>query len=91
MFGYQVLSIVFLLGLYSFLILIFCRRFTKELSLPVILIFPVIIFSVGFGLRFSENKPIVDLGYFLTESTSIFLYALFTGALILGQFKYWKK
>jgi len=91
MFTYQILVIIALLVLYSFLVLLFCRRFTKELSLPAMLIFPVIIFCTGFTLRLSGNKPIVDTGYFLTDSSSIFLYTLFTGALILGQLKFWKE
>jgi len=91
MFVYQVIVVFALSALYSFLVFLFCRGFTKQLNLPVMLIFPVIVFSTGFILRLSENKPMVDVGYFFTDSSSIFLYALFTGALILGQLKFWKK
>jgi hypothetical protein len=51
----------------------------------------IMIFSLGFILRLSGQKSIIDIGYFLTDSSSIFLYALFTGALMLGQIKFWKK
>ena len=91
MFIYQVLVIIALLILYGSLVFLFSRIFTQELSLPVMLIFPIIIFCTGFTLRLSGNKPMVDIGYFFTDSSSIFLYALFTGALILGQLKFWKK
>ncbi len=91
MFIYQAIVIIALSAFYCFLVFLFLERFTKELSLPVMLIFPVIIFSTGFILRLSENKPMIDIGYFFTDSSSIFLYALFTGALILGQLKFWKK
>lgn len=91
MLTYQILTIIVLLVLYSFVATTFCRRFTKELSLSIMLIFPIIVFSVGYIMRLSGNKPIIDIGYFFTDSSSIFLSALFTGALILGQLKYWKR
>jgi hypothetical protein len=91
MFIYQILIIISLLTTYGVLIFLFCRIFTKKPNLPLMLIIPVMIFSFGFILRLSEQKSMIDVGYFLTDSSSIFLYALFTGALILGQIKFWKK
>jgi hypothetical protein len=91
MFIYQIIMITSLLTTYGVLIFLFCRIFTKKLNLPFMLVIPIIIFSLGFILRLSEQKSLIDVGYFLTDSSSIFLYALFTGALILGQIKFWKK
>ncbi len=88
---YQIMIIIVLSTLYCFMTFLFCRRFVKEFSLPMMLIFPFIVFSAGFAFRLSGNKSIIDIGYFATESASVFLYALFTGALILGQLKFWKK
>ncbi len=49
----------------------------------------MLVFCIGFGMRLSVTKPIVDLGFFLTESSSVFAYTLFALAMILGQLKYW--
>lgn len=76
---------------YGAVVFVFFRRFTKDLKLPLMLFVPIIIFSLGFIMRLSEDKQIIDLGFFFTESATIFIYVLFTSALILGQLKYWKK
>lgn len=91
MFIYQILIIISLFIAYGICIFFFFRLFTKKLNLPLILIMAIMIFSLGFILRLSGQKSIIDIGYFLTDSSSIFLYALFTGALMLGQIKFWKK
>lgn len=91
MFIFQILVIVVLSILYCLMMFLFCRRFVKEFSLPIMLVLPFIIFSTGFIFRLSGNKLVIDVGYFATESASVFLYALFTGALVLGQLKFWKK
>lgn len=91
MFAYQTVIVIGISGLYGYLVFLFCRRFIKGFSLPAILIFPVLIFSAGYIFRLSGIKPMIDTGYFLTDSASIFLSTLFAGALILGQLKFWKK
>ncbi|OGG06159.1 hypothetical protein A2872_04285 [Candidatus Gottesmanbacteria bacterium RIFCSPHIGHO2_01_FULL_42_12] len=91
MFTYQLLLILALVIIYCAVIFYFCKRFQDGLSLPLILMFPIIIFSLGFALRLTNNKTIIDVGYFVTDSSSAFISILFTGAIILGQLKYWKK
>lgn len=88
---FQLLTIGALLLFYGAIVFMFCRRFTKDLKLPLMLFVPIVTFSFGFIMRLSENKQIVDLGFFFTESATIFIYILFTSVLILGQLKYWKK
>ena len=90
-FIFQVAFIILLFVLYGFLILFLFRKFLKEFSLSVLLLAPLLIFSIGFVLRLSGNKPAVDLGFFFTDFTLLFIYALFTATLLLGQIKYWKK
>lgn len=52
---------------------------------------PLILFSAGFLLRLSGEKKLIDAGFFMTGASQTLLSALFTLALILGQFKYWKR
>lgn len=88
---FQLLIISALSLSYGAIVIMFCRRFTKDIKLPLMLFVPIITFSSGFIMRLSENRQIVDLGFFFTESATIFIYILFTCVLILGQLKYWKK
>lgn len=76
---------------YTGLVWMFCRRFSRANFLPVMLTFPIIIFSTGYVMRIYGEKVVVDLGYFLTESASMFVYVIFAGAVVLGQMRYWKK
>ena len=61
---------------------------TKKLFAPIFII--LLVFTIGFALRLSEAKQMVDTGYFLTEISDLATNLLFTVALILGQKKYWK-
>lgn len=88
---FQTGIIVFFFFLYGALILLFFKAFTKSRQLSSLLITPILVFSIGFLMRLSERKEIVDAGFFLTESSVLFVSVIFTGALILGQLKYWKK
>ncbi len=68
----------------------FLSQFKTSRKSFYLIFFIPILFSVGFGLRLSQNKEIVDFGFFLTEISYLFTYLLFTAALMLGQKKYWK-
>jgi len=76
---------------YGTLLFLFSRRFVKNNQLLLLLITPILIFSIGFLMRLSEHKEIVDAGFFLTESSVMFISVIFAGAFILGQLKYWEK
>lgn len=85
-------GIILIIGVtYLITIYLFCRNFIKDKSIILLLNLPVLLFITGYFLRINGSKWEIDLGYFMTDSSSIFLYALFTGSLILGQIKYWKK
>ena len=60
----------------------------KAAFYPLFLI--LFMFSTGFAFRLSNNKQLVDFGFFFTEISYLFTYLLFTAALILGQKKYWR-
>ena len=60
----------------------------KAAFYPLFLV--LFMFSTGFAFRLSNNKPLVDFGFFFTEISYLFTYVLFTAALILGQKKYWR-
>ena len=47
------------------------------------------LFFAGFGLRVSEEKNLIDLGFMLTDAAFLLTYLLFTTALLLGQVKYY--
>lgn len=61
----------------------------KKNKLMVFLV-PLIIFIIGFSLRISGNKNMIDLGYFMTDFSALSATILFTVCLFLGQVKYWK-
>ena len=60
----------------------------KTMFYPLFIILAV--FTTGFMLRLSGNQAAIDFGFFLTEVSHIFIYMLFTAALLLGQKKYWR-
>ena len=66
------------------------KKFKLRLSLKSLLFFPLVIFVIGFSLRFSESQSVIDTGYFMTEFTYVFIYLIFAMAVLLGQLKYWK-
>ncbi len=90
MLAFQVLVIMVLLGLSTGLLRTLFKKF-KRTELAGFLVIPLVIFSLGFSLRLSGKTALVDLGFCLTEFSSLFVSVLFTAFLFLGQLKYWKK
>lgn len=78
------------LAVYVFLLWRIFHFFLKTEGLLLIFFIPLMIFIFGFALRLSKNQGLVDLGFFLTDSSSFFVTLLFALALVLGQIKYWK-
>jgi len=91
MFLTQVLAIITISAFYAVCLILFFRKFKKEIAIPIVLTMPIIVFALGYSLRLGGNKPAIDLGYFLTDSSYIFIYSLFTSALVIGQIKFWEK
>jgi len=48
----------------------------------------IIFFSVGFGMRLSGEKAVIDTGYFLTDLAFLLSYLLIGFAALFGQAKY---
>ncbi|MFA5827934.1 MAG: hypothetical protein WC841_01030 [Candidatus Shapirobacteria bacterium] len=61
----------------------------KKNRLIIFLVIPLI-FITGIGLRISNNKNLVDFGYFLTDFSGLIATVLFTICLYPGQIKYWQ-
>lgn len=71
-------------------LILILRKFGRG-DLFIYLLLPLILFVTGFSMRLTTNSEIIDLGFFFTEISSVWLYVLFVLALLLGQIKYWKK
>jgi len=91
MFTFQVLAILLLLLFFSLLIIVLFRKFGRDLKIVLLFIAPLLVFCLGFVLRLSTRPPMVDLGFFLTEFSGLFISVLFAACLLLGQLRYWKK
>jgi len=91
MFAYQILMIFLLFGLFSILTIILLKKFGVGGAKGIFFLVPLFFFCLGFILRLTEAKPLVDTGYFLTEFSYLFIYTLFAIFLFLGQIRYWKK
>jgi hypothetical protein len=91
MFIFQVLVIFSFLLFFSSLIIVLFKKFNNDLKIALLFLTPLLVFSFGFILRLSARPPMVDLGYFLTEFSGLFISILFAVCLLLGQLRYWKK
>ncbi|HLC77614.1 MAG TPA: hypothetical protein VJH92_00635 [Candidatus Nanoarchaeia archaeon] len=87
---FQVITIGLTYLLLTTLIYFILAHFNKK-SFLIYFIVPLTLFVLGFILRLSLQNEFVDLGYFLTEISNLWLYILFTLGIILGQVRYWKK
>ena len=90
MFGLQVTIIGFIF-IISILSLTFVLKNFKQERFMVLFLVPLGQYCFGFALRLSAKNHWVDLGFFLTDYAAVFLTALFSVFLFLGQLKYWKK
>ncbi len=71
-------------------LIVFLKRFNIGKIFLTLVMFPVTAFSIGFTLRLTGDKNLIDTGYFLTEYSLIFTYLIFASCCLLGQVKYWK-
>jgi len=79
--------VFFTLALFLVLIL---RKFERK-GLMAYFLLPLVLFVIGFTMRLNSNSEIIDMGFFFTEISNVWLYVLFTLFLLLGQIRYWKK
>ncbi len=90
MFIYQVLFVVVIcIGILRLLFNLL-RHFERK-DLVVYTSIPVALFSLGFIMRLSNEKLIIDCGFFLTEISFLLIYSIFAITFVLGQIKYWEK
>jgi hypothetical protein len=87
---FQIAVIGILVLLYSCLLVVIFRKFGLKTKDACFFIVPLIIYSVGFVLRVNHNIDVVNLGYYLTDFTGLFVTVLFTSFLLFGQLKFWK-
>lgn len=81
---------VILLGIFVALLNFLLADFKVKKRKFLALVFPLLTYVAGFTLRLTGNKDLIDLGYFFTEFSTIFVTILFTLCLYLGQLKYWR-
>ena len=81
---------VILLGIFVALLNFLLTDFKIKKRRLVVFIFPLLTYVTGFTLRLSGHKELVDLGFFFTEFSTLFVTILFSLCLYLGQIKYWK-
>jgi hypothetical protein len=65
--------------------------FSLRKDMRLLFFFPILLFVSGFSLRLTEMKMAIDLGYFFTDFSFLFVYILFSFAFLTGQIRYWKK
>ncbi len=66
------------------------RKFDTEGRIFFPLYIILFLFSLGFAFRLNENTAVVDMGFYFTDISFLFVNVIFTAALLLGQKKYWK-
>lgn len=87
---WHITAVLMILVIVLVVLFLFLKRYRTRLIdfFPLFLVF--LFFAVGFVFRLSGKQTFIDFGYFLTEISYLFVYVLFTAALILGEKKYWK-
>lgn len=85
------LILVTVLSVYSLTLFSFINKFRIKRRHILVFMVPFSFFTIGYYLRLSGIQETTDLGFFLTDSSFLFVYILFSFFLMLGQLKYWKK
>jgi hypothetical protein len=86
----QIVVIFLIAGILLGSIFYLMRKFKLSNRFFFLISIPLILFVIGFILRLSVDKSIVDIGFFFTEINYVFVYAIFATAWLLGQSKYHK-
>lgn len=90
MFETQIILELITLTFFSGLIINFLKKFKQNKTTYILAISPLAAFTTGFTMRLSGIKDWIDIGFFLTEFSYLFVWALFVLCAVLGQLKYWK-
>ena len=86
----QIAIEIFVLIVFSAVLLKFLMKFKLKKFFIVFFLLPLFLFVIGFLLRLTGDKFLIDIGFFFTDFSFLFAYLLTAIALILGQLKYWK-
>jgi len=76
--------------LFSTVLLKLLTNFKVKKFYVALFLLPIFSFAIGFSLRLTSEKFLIDIGFFFTDFSFLFVYLLFAIALILGQLRYWK-
>ncbi|HLC77455.1 MAG TPA: hypothetical protein VJH04_04600 [archaeon] len=87
---YQYLAELVTLLIASILLVSFLRRFSTIKQLYCLVLLPLMLFFMGFSMRLSGERDFIDLGYFFTDFSFLYVYLIFALSFLLGQVKYWK-
>jgi len=79
-----------LLVIFTSLLNLFLDGFKIKRRRLVVFVFPLLIYAVGFALRLTKTEDLIDLGYFFTEFSALFVTILFSLCMYLGQLRYWR-
>jgi hypothetical protein len=74
----------------SAVLLGFVSKFKVPRRVFVLVMLPLSLFVIGFALRLSGEKELVDVGSFFTDFSFLVVYLIFAVSFVLGQVKYWK-
>lgn len=85
-----VIILISVLSIYSATLLKFLEKFEVRKRSLLTFLSPFFLFTVGYYLRLTGTRKLIDIGFFFTDSSYLFVYILFTVFLMLGQLKYWK-
>lgn len=86
----QLLVEIIVLTVFSASIIKFLDNFKLKRFYFMLFLLPLLSFIIGFSLRFTGDKFLIDIGFFFTDFSYLFVYLIFAVALILGQLRYWK-
>jgi hypothetical protein len=86
----ELINLLGVLALLMALLYLLIKNFEVDIKNFYVLFLALIIFSIGFSLRLTDQEKLVGFGFFMTEISFLFVNVLFTAALLLGQLKYWK-
>lgn len=79
-----------MLSVSSGLIVNFLKKFNVGRDVYATVLLPLFVFVAGYSLRLSGDKEMIDIGYFFTDFSFLFVYIVFAISFLLGQIKYWK-
>ncbi len=85
------LVLLVVLSAYAIVIYALTKKFKVHARYVMVFLAPLSFFTLGYQLRLSGIQESMDLGFFLTDSSYLFVYVLFAFFLLLGQLRYWRK